>query len=183
MNLVRAAVRLIDRLNGAVGYFAAISILGLIALVCYEVFLRYAIKAPTTWGNEMISFIFAAYVMLGGGYTLLHRDHVAMDIIYSSFSARGKAIIDVCTAGFMLLFCWVLFEQSFIMAYEALESGQRASSDWSPPLFPVMVSLPIGAGLILLQALARVARDLHMALTNTPLLPEDAVFEAPEIRQ
>ena len=183
MNLVRALVRFIDRLNGFVGYVAAISLLGLIALVCYEVFLRYVMKAPTTWGNEMISFIFAAYVMLGGGYTLLHRDHVSMDIIYSLFSDRGKAIIDICTAFFMLLFCWVLFDQTFIMAKEALETGQRASSDWSPPLFPVMVSLPIGAGLLLLQAIARVVRDLHMALTNTPLLPEDAVLKSPEVRQ
>ena len=183
MNLVRAVVRLIDKLNGAFGYVAAISLLGLIGLVCYEVFLRYVMKAPTTWGNEMISFIFAAYVMLGGGYTLLKRDHVAMDIIYSRYSPRGKAIIDVFTAGFMLLFCWVLFEQTFIMAKEALETGQRASSDWSPPLFPVMVSLPIGAGLLLLQALARVARDLHLALTNQPLLPEDALVEAPEVLQ
>lgn len=183
MNLVRAVVRLIDRLNGVVGYFAAISLLGLVILVCYEVFLRYVMKAPTTWGNEMISFIFAGYVLLGGGYTLLHRDHVAMDIVYSRFSDRGKAIIDLCTAGFMLLFCWVLFEQTFIMAKEALETGQRASSDWSPPLFPVMVSLPIGAGLLLAQAIARVLRDLHMALTNQPLLPEDAVLEAPEVRQ
>lgn len=183
MNLLRTAVRWIDRLNGAFGYVAAISLLGLIALVCYEVFLRYVVKAPTTWGNEMISFIFAAYVMLGGGYTLLHRDHVAMDILYTQYSERGRAIIDLMTAGFMLLFCWVLFEQTFIMAKEALESGQRASSDWSPPLFPVMVSLPIGAGLLLLQALARVARDAHMAFTNTPLLPEDAALQAPEVRQ
>lgn len=183
MNVLRAAVRFIDRLNGLFGFVAAVSILGLIALVCYEVFLRYVLKAPTTWGNEMISFIFAAYVLLGGGYTLLHRDHVAMDIVYSRFSPRGRAIIDVATAGFMLLFCWVLFEQSFIMAKEALETGQRAASDWSPPLFPVMVSLPIGAGLLLLQALARVARDLHMSLTNQPLLPEDAISEAPEVRQ
>ncbi|WP_072391550.1 TRAP transporter small permease subunit [Hyphomicrobium sp. CS1BSMeth3] len=183
MNLVRAVVRLIDRLNGLVGYVAAISLLGLIALVCYEVFLRYVMKAPTTWGNEMISFIFAAYVMLGGGYTLLHRDHVSMDIIYSRFSMRGRAIIDVGTAFFMLLFCWVLFEQTFIMAKEALETGQRASSDWSPPLFPVMVSLPIGAGLLLLQAIARIARDLHLALTNSPLLPEDVVLDAQEVRQ
>ena len=51
MNLVRAVVRLIDRLNSAVGYVTAISILGLIALVCYEVFLRYVMHAPTTWGN------------------------------------------------------------------------------------------------------------------------------------
>ena len=173
----------LGKLNGVVGDLTPLSILGLIGLVCYEVFLRYVVMAPTTWGNELISFIFAGYILLGGGYTLLHRDHVSMDIIYSRFSPRSQAIIDVVTAGFMLLFCWVLFEQTTIMAKEALETGQRAASDWNPPLFPVMVSLPIGAGLLLLQALARVARDLHMALTGTQLLPEEVIAGAPEVRQ
>lgn len=177
MNLLRAAVRFVDRLNTGIGYIAALSLLGLIGLVCYEVFLRYVMKAPTTWGNEMISFIFAGYIMLGGGYTLLKRDHVAMDILYSRWSPRVQATVDVLTAGFMILFCWVMFEQTAIMAKEALETGQRASSDWSPYLFPVMVSLPIGAGLLLLQALARLARDLHMALTGEPLIPDEKVEE------
>jgi TRAP-type mannitol/chloroaromatic compound transport system permease small subunit len=183
MNFLRAAVRFVDRLNGVVGYIAGVAILGLVALVCYEVFLRYVMRAPTTWGNEMISFIFAAIIMLGAGYTLLNRDHVSMDILYSRWSRRTQATVDVLTAGFMLLFCWVMFDQTFIMAKEALETGQRASSDWSPPLFPVMVSLPIGSGLLLLQAIARVVRDLHMAITGTELIPEDATHDAAEVRQ
>lgn len=183
MNLLRAAVRFIDRLNSVVGFIAGITILGLIGLVCYEVFLRYVMKAPTTWGNEMISFIFAAIIMLGAGYTQLHRDHVSMDILYSRWSRRTQASVDILTAGFMLLFCWVMFDQTFIMAKEALETGQRASSDWSPPLFPVMVSLPIGAGLLLLQVLARVARDLHMAITGTELIPDEAASHKGEVHQ
>lgn len=177
MNLLRAAVRFVDRLNSYVGYVVAISLLGLIGLVCYEVFLRYVLRAPTTWGNEMISFIFAGYIMLGGGYTLLNRDHVSMDILYSRWSPRTRAIVDTLTAAFMILFCWVMFDQTAIMAKEALETGQRASSDWSPYLFPVMVSLPIGAGLLLLQALAQFVRDLYMAVTGEPLLPDEKPAE------
>lgn len=181
MKLLRLAVRAIDRLNEMVGFVAALSLLGLIGLVCYEVFLRYVLKAPTTWGNEMISFIFAGYIMLGGAVTLLNRDHVAMDILYSRWSKRTQAFVDVITAGFMLLFCWVMFQQTSIMAIEAFETGQRASSDWSPLLFPVMVSLPIGSGLLLLQAIARVLRDLHMAITGTPLLPDDKPVSVHEV--
>lgn len=181
MGLVRALVRFIDRLNGVVGFLAAMTILGLVALVCYEVFLRYVMRAPTTWGNEMISFIFAAIIMLGAGYTLRNRDHVSMDILYSRLSPRAQATVDVLTSFFMLLFCWVMFDQTFIMAKEALETGQRASSDWSPPLFPVMVSLPIGSALLLLQAIARVIRDLYMALTGTELLPEEVADKSAEI--
>ncbi|MFV0296796.1 MAG: TRAP transporter small permease subunit [Hyphomicrobiaceae bacterium] len=182
MNVIRAAVRFIDRLNATIGYVVAISLLGLIGLVCYEVFLRYVLKAPTTWGNEMISFIFAGYIMLGGGYTLLNRDHVAMDIVYSHLSRRVQAIVDVLTAGCMILFCWVMFDQTYIMASEALETGQRAASDWSPYLFPVMVSLPIGSGLLLLQAIALLARNLYMAFTGEELVPNDAASQSLEAK-
>src|SRR3546814_4778194 len=100
----------------------------------YEVVLRYVFQAPTTWGNELITFIFAGYILLGGGYTLLHRDHVAMDIVYARLSRRTQAILDVLTAGFVILYCWILLRETGTMAYEALETGQRASSDWNPPL-------------------------------------------------
>lgn len=181
MSVLRTVVRAVDALNGVTGRVVAVSLLLLIALVVYEVTLRYVFRAPTTWGNELISFIFAAYIMLGGGYTLLHRDHVAMDIIYARLRPRAQAIIDILTAGFVILYCAVLLQQTGIMAIEALETGQRAASDWNPPLFPVLLSLPIGAALILLQAIAKLIRDLHMAFTGAEIAPDPAIPHAPDM--
>ncbi|MEQ8589353.1 MAG: TRAP transporter small permease [Thalassobaculaceae bacterium] len=146
----------------------------LIALVVWEVFLRYVVNAPTTWGNELITYLFAGYILLGGGYTLLHRDHVAMDIIYSQLSPRKKSILDVLTAGFVLIYCLVLLQQTGIMTYEAWEAGQRAGTDWGPPLYPVYAAMPIGAGLLLLQAIAKLFRDLYTTFTGEELLPDPA---------
>ncbi len=83
MFIVRSAVRAIESLNIVIGSLTAVGLLILIALVVWEVFLRYVVNAPTTWGNELITYLFAGYILLCGGYTLLHRDHVAMDIIYA----------------------------------------------------------------------------------------------------
>lgn len=170
--VVRAAVYTIELVNDVVGRIVAVSLLGLIALVVWEVYLRYVVGAPTTWGNELITYLFAGYILLGGGYTLLHRSHVAMDIFYAQLSDRRKAFADVLTAGFVIIYCVVLFQQTWIMTYEAWESGQRAGTDWSPLLWPVYATMPIGAALILLQALAKLARDLFMAATGAALLPD-----------
>ncbi|MFO7856646.1 MAG: TRAP transporter small permease subunit [Paracoccaceae bacterium] len=170
--VMRMFVRTVDGLNGFVGRTVALGLLGLIALVVWEVFLRYGLNAPTTWGNELITYLFAAYILLGGGYTLLHRDHVAMDIVYSNMSPRRQATADVLTAFFVIIYCAVLLQQTSIMTYEALERGQTANSDWGPPLFPVYLAMPIGAALILLQAVAKLVRDLHMAITGRPLMGE-----------
>lgn len=172
MRAYRLAVQAIEALNGAVGRMAAVSLLGLIGLVVWEVFQRYVLQAPTTWSNELVGYVFAGYILLGGGYTLLHRDHVAMDILYARLSPRAQATLDVLTAGFVMIYCAVLLRETAVMAYEAWETGQRANSDWSPPLFPIYLVLPVGAALILLQAVAKLVRDLHMAFTGQVLLPE-----------
>ena len=172
MRAYRLAVQAIEALNGAVGRVTAVSLLGLIGLVVWEVFLRYVLQAPTTWSNELVGYVFAGYILLGGGYTLLHRDHVAMDIVYARLSPRARATLDVLTAGFVIIYCAVLLRETAVMAYEAWETGQRANSDWSPPLFPIYLVLPVGAALILLQAIAKLVRDLHLAFTGRVLLPE-----------
>lgn len=172
MGVIRLIVIAIEQLNNAIGRLVAVSLLAMVVLVVWEVMLRYVFNAPTTWGNELITFIFAGYIMLGGGYTLLHRDHVSMDILYSHLSRRKQAILDVLTAAFVLIYCAVLLRETTIMTLDALRTGQRASSDWSPPLFPVYLLFSIGAALILLQAIAKLFRDLHLAFTGRELTPE-----------
>ena len=172
MFIVRYAVRAIESLNIVIGSLTAVGLLILIALVVWEVFLRYVVNAQTTWGNELITYLFSGYILLGGGYTLLHRDHVAMDIIYAQLSPRKKAILDVLTAGFVLIYCLVLLQQTGIMTYEAWESEQRTGTDWVPPLYPVYAAMPIGALLLLLQAIAKLFRDLYTTITGDDLLPD-----------
>jgi TRAP-type mannitol/chloroaromatic compound transport system permease small subunit len=54
-------------------------------------------------------------------------------------------------------------------AWQALLTGRTTGTDWNPPLFPAAVLLPIGAGLLLLQALAKLVRDLTLAFTGQDL--------------
>jgi len=172
MQWLRRFVQIVESLNSAIGRVVALSLIILIGLVVWEVFLRYGLNAPTTWGNELITYIFAAYIMLGGGYTLLHRDHVVMDILYGRFSPRGKATLDVLTAAFVLIYCFVLLQQTTEMTVDAWSSGQRAGSDWSPPLFPIYIFFAIGAALIMLQAIAKLMRDFHYMVIGRELLPD-----------
>jgi TRAP-type mannitol/chloroaromatic compound transport system permease small subunit len=63
----------------------------------------------------------------------------------------------------------VLFYYTASVALDALSTGRTTGTDWNPPMFPVMLSLPVGAALLFLQALAKLVRDLHMAFTGRAL--------------
>jgi TRAP-type mannitol/chloroaromatic compound transport system permease small subunit len=169
MSAVRGFVRLVDGINERFGRLVALLILLLTALVMMEVVLRYVFAAPTIWATEFITFLFAGMIMLGGGYTLLHRDHVNVDLLHARLSPRGQAIVDSATAGFALLYCAVLLYYTASVALDALATGRTTGTDWNPPLFPVMLALPVGAALLMLQLLAKLARDLHFAVTGRKL--------------
>jgi TRAP-type mannitol/chloroaromatic compound transport system permease small subunit len=169
MRVLSAFVRAINATNEWLGRIVALGILLMIVIVSYEVVMRYEFRAPTIWATELITFVFAGYIFLGGGYTLLHRDHVGMDLVYSRLSARTQAVLDVLTAFFVLVYCWVLITTGWNTAWDALQTGRTTGTDWNPPLFPAAVLLPIGAALLLLQSLAKLARDLVLALTGRDL--------------
>lgn len=169
MRVVSAFVRAINATNEWLGRIVALGILLMIAIVSYEVVMRYGFRAPTLWATELITFVFAGYIFLGAGYTLLHRDHVNMDIISSRLPLRVQAALDVLTAGFAVIYCWVLISSGWDTAWAALQTGRTTGTDWNPALFPAAVLLPIGAGLLLLQALAKLVRDLTLAFTGREL--------------
>lgn len=169
MRAILLAVRLIDGLNRKLGRVVALMILALMALIVVEVILRYGFAAPTVWGSELATFLFATYVLLGGGFALLNGDHVRMDVLYGQLPPRGRAALDVLTAPFALLYCWVLMVEGGAMVVEAIETGRRNSTDWAPLLWPWLLALPVGAALLGLQALAHLARDAVRAATGRDL--------------
>jgi len=114
----------------------------------------------------MSKFIFGGYIALGGAYTLLHRGHVNMDIIYNRFSSRRKAIIDVMTAAFFYLFSGVFFWETLKVSWEAIWSGEKVGTGagFDPQIWPIFVTICFGAFMILLQGTVGFIRNLKIAI-------------------
>jgi TRAP-type mannitol/chloroaromatic compound transport system permease small subunit len=169
MRALGAFVRAVDSTNEWVGRIVAAGILLMIVIISYEVLMRYGFRAPTLWATELITFVFAGYIFLGAAYTMLHRAHVGMDIVYSRLPARAQAVLDVITATFVFIYCWVLISTGWDTAWSALQTGRTTGTDWNPPLFHAAALLPIGAGLLLLQAIAKFVRDLVLVFSGRDL--------------
>lgn len=157
-------VRLVDSINEWVGKFTSYLVLFMIAIIIYEIFVRYFLDRPTIWVHEKSSFIFGVSIMLGGGYALLYRAHVNMDIIYNRFSPRGKAILDLITSVLFFSFALVLVWMGGEFALNSLKVLETSSTTWDPPIYPIKLTIPIGGGLLLLQGLSKFIRDLSIAI-------------------
>ncbi len=160
MRKLLAVLAFVDAINDWVGRVLWIGIIAMTLLVLSEVCRRYIFNAPTVWGNELTQLIFAVYVVLPGGHILRWGGHVNVDILYSHFSMRTRAIVDIFTSSLFFLFCGMMLVYGGSLAWESLSIWELSNSAWRPPLYPVKMMIPVGALLLLLQGSAKLIRDI-----------------------
>jgi TRAP-type mannitol/chloroaromatic compound transport system permease small subunit len=163
MDKLRRFASFIDRVNTQVR-IARFLILAMAMIVTLEVVLRYVFNRPTLWAWEVNSQILCACAILAGGYALVNREHVNVDLLYRRFSMRTKAIVDLCTSSLTFLFCGVAVWKMGIMAWDSLKSFEHAPTIWRPPLYPIKMIIAFGALLLLLASVSKFISDLDIVI-------------------
>ncbi|MGQ3353041.1 MAG: TRAP transporter small permease subunit [Phreatobacter sp.] len=150
----------VDDVSTIIGKTAAWSIVVLTLAICYEVFARYILQAPTMWAFDVSYMLYGVLFMLAGPYALARNGHVRGDFLYREWPPRTQAKLDLalyfifyfpgilalCYAGFTFAnFSWFIFERS-------------ANSPNGPYVFPFKSLIPLVGGLMLIQGLAEVVR-------------------------
>lgn len=166
MRKIKFCLRIIDRISEWSGKSVSFLVIAIMGITVWEVVLRYVFNAPTIWAFDAAYLIFGAYGVLGGAYTLYLKGHVNVDILYGRLPLRARAIVDVVTSTFFFFFCGLLLWKGGVMAWDSLKIMEHASSAWSPPVYPIKLTIPIGASLLLLQGMAKFIRDLIVAVTG-----------------
>lgn len=169
MQKLARMVNAIDATSKWSGYIVMFLVLGLALLMSIEVVCRYGFNSPTVWATESCMLVFGVYVLICGAYVLLIGGHVSMDALYNRLSLRQKAILDILTSAFFFLFCGILLWKGIPTAIKCVALGEHSQSPWEAPYWPMRIAIPVGAFLILLQGLAKLIRDFHLAVTGRKL--------------
>ncbi|MEL7568257.1 MAG: TRAP transporter small permease subunit [Dehalobacterium sp.] len=162
-------LHIIDSISEYSGKIFAWIIVILTVIIAYETMVRYVFDSPTVWISETSNYLFGTFVVMGGAYALKYKAHVSMDIIYTRFSFRTQAIIDIITSIGFFAFMYALIITGFNRAMAATVFMERSGSVWNPYLFPIKWVLPIGATLLLLQGIAKLIRDIMTVIKGEDL--------------
>ena len=157
---IRLFVRWVDWLNQWVGRLAMALFFVMGAVLLWSTISRAVFGTPVNWALEMTQFLLAAYFLLGGAYSLQKGVHVRMDLFYSRFSPRRRAIIDAVTILAVIFFLGVLLWGAVSSTQYAIQYNQKNYSAWSPVLWPVKVAMTAGIVFMLLQVIAQFFRDV-----------------------
>jgi len=159
----------IDRMSAWIGKAFAWCILILTFATTYEVFVRYALRSPTSWAFDVSYIMYGTLFMMAGAYALSRNAHVRGDFIYQLWPPRVQAGIEL-TLYFIFFFPGILALIYAGTGY-AIESwgympfgptGPRGeisiNSPAGIPVFPLKTILPIASGFLLLQGIAETIR-------------------------
>src|SRR5712671_5707603 len=157
---VQSFLRTIDGISTWVGKAAAWLIIGLMTLVCVEVFKRYIMNAPTAWIFDADNMLYGTLFMLCGAYTLAQNAHVRGDFLYSSMRPRTQAALDL--ALYVIFFIpgiAALIYAGFDYAADSWRIAEHSNVTANgPPVYHFKSVIPIAGGLVMLQGVAEIVR-------------------------
>jgi TRAP-type mannitol/chloroaromatic compound transport system permease small subunit len=167
---VKVLLRIIDAVSEWTGRIFGWTIVLLAILVITEVLMRRVLNRPTIWNFEVTIQLYAFFFMIVAAYTLLHKSHVAVEILYERFSLRTRAILDVVTyCIFFFPFLWVIFYEGVKYAANSWQMQEKSWSVFAPPLYPIKTVIPLMAFLLMLQGTSIFIRRLYMAIKGKEL--------------
>lgn len=152
----------IDRISTWLGRFSGWLIIILIGEVVYDTMARYLFNAPTGWSYDVTYMLYGAAFMGGGAWTLLHDEHVRIDLIYGKISDRYRAIADII--GYIVFFFPPVGTLVYFCAKYALNSWRMLEGSgetvWNPPIYPLKTFLAISLLILFLQGIIQFGRCL-----------------------
>ena len=170
MNSFRAFLGYVDKVNLFAYIGVSLLFLPLTCISVYEVAMRYLFNRPTIWAWDINQQLFCAIVVLGAGNTLFQGGHVIMDVVVSRFSrtTRLKCSLGTYLVFFVAMIMVLVKVTSF--AVDSIALGERASTLFAPPVYPLKTGIFIGIVLLFLQAVSVFFKDLDelMSLSKNP---------------
>jgi TRAP-type mannitol/chloroaromatic compound transport system permease small subunit len=150
---------LIDALNERVGRLSYWLILVMVLISAGNAGVRYAFNRSSNAWLEIQWYLFSAVFLFCAGYTLLHNQHVRIDVITGRMSGRARAWIDVLgTLFFLLPMAIAIMWMSWPVFVDAYQHDELSTNAGGLIVWPGRLMLPVGFFLLVLQGIAELIK-------------------------
>ncbi len=159
---MRSFIKFADSLSASMGKAFSWCIVVLMGGTCYEVFMAYALNAPTLWNFDFSLQMYGAIFMMAGAYTLSTEAHVRGDVIYRLFPTRVQGSIDLILY-FLFFFPGVLALAFYGWDYAA-QAWKIKETSWNSPaqiqIYMAKSMIPLAGSLLIIQGISEVFRSI-----------------------
>ncbi|MEZ5936146.1 MAG: TRAP transporter large permease subunit [Alphaproteobacteria bacterium] len=167
-------VRVADTLTQAAGALAAVVLVVMTGIVCFEIFSRYVLNEPTWWGSEIVTYLLVGMTFAGLAAAQRSGEHVRVELLLDALPAERRAALEIFSNWLGLIF--VLFAGWQMALFNAAEYvndtrdwGLLATPQWIPEL-PVTIGYAIFALSIFADLVAASRAEAGRALLALAIL-------------
>ena len=79
-------------LNTILNFLAGVSFVAMVVLTCWQVFTRYILKNPSSWSEELVSYLFAWMALFGASVVTGERGHMNIPVVVEKMGAGAVGI-------------------------------------------------------------------------------------------
>lgn len=152
---------LIDRINELLGKVIMWLVLAAVLISAGNAIVRKAFNIGSNAYLEIQWYLFAAVFMLGVGYVMLKNAHVRIDFISSHLSKRTNALIDaIGIVIFTIPLSIIMIDLGWPLFHRAWVSGEMSQNAGGLIRWPVMLLIPAGFAVLLLQAFSELIKRI-----------------------
>ena len=98
----------LDQIAMFIGRVTMLLIFLVVAVMMYEVVLRYVFERPTLWANELSLWMAGFVFILAGFYAMQQRSHIRIFLLYDILPRNLQRTCDTISTFFILLFAFFL---------------------------------------------------------------------------
>jgi TRAP-type C4-dicarboxylate transport system permease small subunit len=154
--LLGSIVKVQQTLNSIVMTVSMIALLAACLVLTLSVVLRYLLKVPTDWQDEVSVFLLVGAIFMCAAFVQAERGHIGISALEGFLSPLVNRIrLLVCDFA-SFAFCTFFTYKSWSMLHEAVVEGQTSSSSWGPPLWIPYGLMAVGMTLLCLQILLQI---------------------------
>lgn len=159
MKMLLAVSRFIDTVNERVGRTVYWLVLVTVLVSAANATSRYALDRASNAWLELQWYLFAAVFLLCSGYTLLHNEHIRIDVIAGRLSRRTQVWIDIFgTLLFLLPMATYIVWLSWPILMNAWNSNEVSASAGGLIRWPARALVPAGFFLLALQGVSELIK-------------------------
>lgn len=153
-------LKFINRINHLASLMAGGLTVAMGAVVCYAVVARYILNKPVGWSEEISVYLMIWGAFLGAAYTMQADGHIGVDIVCRKLSLRAQAWLNVAKYLVGMAFLLLLAVKGYEDCALSYQLNQVSIGELAVPLYIPQMALPIGAALLALQILEKLATQI-----------------------
>ena len=115
-------------LNRLLSILAGVSFIAMVALTCWQVFTRYFLKNPSSWSEELVSYLFAWASLFGASLITSERGHMNIPILVEKASPTVRKYLAIF--GELVAFAF----SAIILLYGGIEISKLAMGQMTSSL-------------------------------------------------